>query len=340
MINTIKISELYALQASTGSLAEFSTVLGVPYILVELDALGRSFEHDTLSQPACPVIALVEGAQQVPPIVDVVVRTDAELQLITEAIKESPVAAATLVQLLRHNERASIRDGLFAESLAYSCLQHGARFLAWLEQRKAPAARNEQPAARNEQPAAKNKQSEQDLALLQRDKNQLSITLNRAHKRNAYSAGLRDALHEALTLVQLDKSIMQVVVNGAGVCFSAGGDLNEFGHADDAALAHVSRMTRSNALLLHNLRHRVEFSLHGACIGAGIEMPAFSNRVVAHKDSFFQLPEVAMGLIPGAGGTVSIVGRIGRLKTAYMAISNGAVDAETALEWGLIDAIL
>ena len=333
MLNTIKISALYALQASTGSLAEFSVVLGVPYILVELDERHRSLENDTLSQPACPVIALVEGAQQVPPIVDVVVRTDAELQLITEAIKESPVAAATLVQLLRHNERSSVRDGLFAESLAYSCLQHGAQFLAWLARRKAPAARDKQPAAESKQP-------ERDLVLLQRDKSQMSITLNRAHKRNAYSAGLRDALHEALMLVQLDESIMQVVVNGAGVCFSAGGDLNEFGHADDAALAHISRMTSSNALLLHNLRHRVEFSLHGACIGAGIEMPAFSNRVIAHQDSFFQLPEVAMGLIPGAGGTVSIVGRIGRLKTAYMAISNAAIDAETALEWGLIDAIL
>ena len=124
-----------------------------------------------------------------------------------------------------------------------------------------------------------------------------------------------------------------------GVCFSAGGDLDEFGEAVDAGLAHASRLTRSAGAALHALRDRVEARLHGACVGAGIELPAFVNHVVARDDAFFQLPEVSMGLVPGAGGTVSILPRIGRRRLAYMALTGVRIDAATALEWGLVDEI-
>ena len=73
--------------------------------------------------------------------------------------------------------------------------------------------------------------------------------------------------------------------------------------------------------------------------GAGIELPAFARRIVCTPDSFFQLPEVAMGLVPGAGGTVSLPRRIGRQRTAAMALSRRRVDAHDALHWGLVDAI-
>ena len=96
-----------------------------------------------------------------------------------------------------------------------------------------------------------------------------------------------------------DDPDVSVVLSGAGACFSAGGDLDEFGEATDAGRAHASRMTRSAALLLHALRDRVEARLHGACIGAGIELPAFAGTVRARPDAFFVLPEVSMGLVPG-----------------------------------------
>ena len=55
------------------------------------------------------------------------------------------------------------------------------------------------------------------------------------------------------------------------------------------------------------------------------------RRVAAAPDAFFQLPEVGMGLVPGAGGTVSLPRRIGRQRTAEMALSGKRIDAETAL---------
>jgi enoyl-CoA hydratase/carnithine racemase len=60
---------------------------------------------------------------------------------------------------------------------------------------------------------------------------------------------------------------------------------------------------------------------------------------VARPDATFRLPEIAMGLVPGAGGTVSLPRRIGRERTAWLALSGQAIDAPTALDWGLVDTI-
>ena len=331
MQTAVALSELLARLNSASEAEGMSAVLDQPYPLVDLkdwqpgeSGAKNSGAGKPALQPNCPVIGLGDCVADLPAIVDVMADSDATLRVLTEAIDSAPVAATILVQLLRHNEQASVRDALFAESLAYSSLQSGATFRAWLDSRK---------------PSAAAREDESSLLLLDRQQDLLTITLNRPHKRNAYSAALRDALCEALTLVSEDTTIKRAIVQGAGVCFSAGGDLDEFGEARDGAYAHLVRMTRSAAALLHRLRDRVEFRLHGACVGAGIELPAFSNRIVAAPDSFFQLPEVAFGLIPGAGGTVSVLHRIGRHRTAFMALSNHRVDAQTALDWGLIDAI-
>jgi enoyl-CoA hydratase/carnithine racemase len=79
--------------------------------------------------------------------------------------------------------------------------------------------------------------------------------------------------------------------------------------------------------------------VHGACIGSGIEFPAFASRIEATPDAWFQLPELRYGLIPGAGGCVSVSRRIGRQRSAWMVLSGARVDARTALDWGLVDAI-
>lgn len=317
---TLPLAELAARLGAPAGEEAFSPLAGVSSVLVELDAAEAGAN---LPPCPCPVIAVAAG--EAPAIVDVAAPTAADAKAVAEAVAANPIAAMVLVRLLRHNERATVADGLFAESLAYSSLQHGAEFRAW------GAARSHRPTT----VAA----AEPSPVLMQRADGRLCVTLNRPHKRNAYSAALRDALCEALNLALADASITEVVLEGAGACFSAGGDLSEFGEARDAGLAHASRMTRSAGALLHRLRRRTTARLHGACIGAGIELPAFAGRVIARQDAFFQLPEVGMGLIPGAGGTASILPRIGRQRLAYMALSGARIDAETARAWGLVDAV-
>jgi enoyl-CoA hydratase/carnithine racemase len=76
---------------------------------------------------------------------------------------------------------------------------------------------------------------------------------------------------------------------------------------------------------------------HGACVGAGTEMAAFAGRVAAAPDAFFALPEVRMGLVPGAGGSVSVPRRIGRWRSAWLMLTGDRLPAATALRWGLVD---
>jgi len=173
---------------------------------------------------------------------------------------------------------------------------------------------------------------------LERDGDELVITLQDPDRRNAYSAAMRDALVDALAVAAADPAL-RVRLRGDGPSFSAGGDLDEFGTVSDPATAHEIRMRRSAGRALAELRERVTAEVHGTCVGAGVELPAFAGRVVAHPDTTFRLPEVAMGLIPGAGGTASLPPRIGRRRTALLALRGTPIDAPTALAWGLVDHV-
>lgn len=324
VVTPMTLVELAARLGSTEGYESLSTAAGTPWVGVRLDGQPSPSFH---AQPNCPVVGITESNEpsfeDVPDVVDVVA-TSEEATTVTGAIDRNPVAASVLVRLLRHNAQVDAPDSGFAESLAYSTLQHGAEFRAWLANRERRSPRPD---------------PDTPVVLMERDDDALHITLNRPHKRNAYSASLRDGLCEALELAMADNSVRHVVLDGAGACFSAGGDLDEFGEATDAGIAHASRMARNAGALIDCLRDRIEARLHGACIGAGIELPAFAGRVVAREDAFFQLPEVGMGLIPGAGGTTSILRRIGRRRLAYMALTGARIDVSTALEWGLVDAV-
>jgi enoyl-CoA hydratase/carnithine racemase len=162
--------------------------------------------------------------------------------------------------------------------------------------------------------------------------------LSRPDRRNALDALMRDAIAGALQVAVWDDTV-QVIIDADGPSFCAGGDLDEFGTAPDPATAHLVRVTASPGRLLHQLRDRVTVRVHGDCVGAGIELPAFAGRVVAAPGSRFRLPEIAMGLIPGAGGTVSLPRRIGRARTAWLALTGTAIDAPTAASWGLVDEV-
>jgi hypothetical protein len=248
---------------------------------------------------------------------------DDGIAAVTAAAEASPQAAATLVQVLRVGQRVNVQAAITLESIAYGLLQAGTEFAGWLE-RRTPKP---------------HKPSEGPVVLVDREDDTLTITLNRPGVHNAYDAAMRDALVEALQLVVDDPSILAVDLRGAGPSFSSGGDLAEFGTAPDPTSAHLIRTTRSAAALLTSVSSRVTAHVHGACMGAGTELPAFAKTVSAAPGATFSLPEVGMGLIPGAGGTASIPRRIGRHRTAWLALTGSRIDALTALDWGLVDEL-
>ncbi len=164
------------------------------------------------------------------------------------------------------------------------------------------------------------------------------ITLNRPEKRNALNVAMRDGWLDALAVAHADP-LVEVVITGNGSSFCAGGDLDEFGTFPSPDQAHTIRLETSIGAAIARIAERVTFHIHGACYGSGIELAAFAHRVVASADTRVALPEIGIGLIPGAGGTVSIANRIGQDRMRRLTLSRQVIDAETALAWGLVDAI-
>ena len=239
------------------------------------------------------------------------------------AVSRSPRAAIACGRLVRQTAELDTTGGLAAEAAAYSLLLGGPEFARWLAARGAPR--------HVEAPA--------EPVLLDRDGGRLTVTLNAPERRNAFSAAMREALLAAVLLAEADPSIEAVSLRGAGPAFCSGGDLDEFGTATDLVAAYLVRLARAPWRVIDRIAPRVTGYAHGACVGAGTEMLAYAGRVVASPDAFFQLPEVRMGLVPGAGGSVSVPRRVGRHRAAWLMLTGDRLPAPTALAWGLVDAV-
>ncbi|MCX6510146.1 MAG: enoyl-CoA hydratase/isomerase family protein [Actinobacteria bacterium] len=269
-------------------------------------------------------VALCSGDDASAPWVSCGNSLDKTLSELISAIEASPDASVALGQLLRVGERSSASEAVIAESWVYSLLQGGDTHSRWLDARSTRTARP---------------RPDSSVVLVERNDNVLSITLDRPEVHNAYGTRMRDELVEAFRLVGADPTIVNVVLRGTGPSFCSGGDLDEFGTAPAPVMAHSIRTSRNAGIALAAIADRVEVVIHGSCVGAGVELPAFAARVIAHSETSFLLPEIAMGLVPGAGGTSSIPRRIGRHRTAYFGLSGRPISADTAMSWGLIDAI-
>jgi enoyl-CoA hydratase len=280
-----------------------------------------------LGSAPCVVIGIGSDPDTAPgpPAVDVVARADDELGAMLETIRAVPRAATSLAVLLRLTTAVDPALGLAAESAVYSALQGGPEFARWRDQHPGRAVDERD---RGHPPVA-----------VSRLDGLMRVTLDRPWKHNAFSSTMRDGLTEVLSVALVDDTIEQIVLDGRGPSFCSGGDLDEFGTFPDPATAHVTRLARSPARMLWLLRDRVEVRLHGSCLGAGIELAAFACRVVASADARIGLPELRLGLVPGAGGTVSLPRRIGRHRTAWLGLTARTINAATALRWGLVDAV-
>jgi enoyl-CoA hydratase/carnithine racemase len=252
---------------------------------------------------------------------------DSTIAELTARVDRWPMAAEICDDVLRSVDPAgSTISGLVTESLAYSTLQGGPEFARWLAER-GPARMPDIA----------------DPVQAERDGNTLRIAFNRPQRHNAFSTDARAALLEALTVAQLDPSVDEVVLTGNGPSFCSGGDLAEFGTFSDPASAHLARTRYSPALALDAVTARLgqacRAEVRGQVLGSGLEMAAFCGLVVAGPDAIFGLPELSLGLLPGAGGTVSVTRRIGRWRTAYLVFSGQTIDPAIARVWGLVDAI-
>jgi enoyl-CoA hydratase/carnithine racemase len=280
---------------------------------------------DRLATLPAVVVARSSAPDRHPAWADLVAAPDDPLpDTVARVVAARPLAATVLTLLLRTGGGRTVSEGLVAESTAYGLLQGGPEFARWRASRppRAPSGVGRPPVR------------------VERHDHELTVTLDRPRVRNALDSAMRDALVEALAVAAHDPSVTVVHLRGAGASFCSGGDLDEFGTRSDPATAHLVRLLASPARSMATVADRLVAHLHGDVVGSGIELAAFAGRVVAARSTRISLPEVGLGLIPGAGGTVSLPRRIGRHRTLRLALSAGSIDAGTALAWGLVDELV
>ncbi len=240
---------------------------------------------------------------------------------IFEGVLANPIAAVTAAQVLRGSENRSVSDALLVESLAYATLQSGPEFAAWLETQGRRVRKDDEPRIQ-----------------VHEHVDRVDVILDRPRLFNLVDAQMRDELMDIFRVLA-ERPDLAISLSGTGPSFCAGGDPAEFGTVADPATAHTIRSTANLGAHIHRVADRVTARVHGLCIGAGVEMMAFCDRVQAHPETWFRLPETLMGLLPGVGGTFSIPARIGRHRTLEWLLQDTMVDADMALEWGLVDSI-
>jgi enoyl-CoA hydratase/carnithine racemase len=241
---------------------------------------------------------------------------------IAAGFERAPLAGVASAWLTRAAP-TGVWPGLVAESTTYSMLQGGPEFAVWR------ASRGAKPADDGDEPRVR----------VEVARGHHVVTLTRGARHNALDTRLRDQLDAALADLSA-RDQRPIIVCGDGPSFCSGGDLDEFASFPDPATAHVIRLSRSLAWRFHELERRLVVGLHGACLGAGLELPAFAARVVATDDARLGLPELGLGLVPGAGGTVSIPRRASRRTLLTLLWDGTPIDAYRAKRWGLVDEVV
>jgi 3-hydroxyacyl-CoA dehydrogenase len=151
---------------------------------------------------------------------------------------------------------------------------------------------------------------------------------------NALSRGVRDGLLEGVRQADADESVAAILLLCKGRTYIAGADIREFGEAAGGA----SLLDIQTAL--EDSSKPTISAIHGTALGGGLETALSCHFRVALASARFGLPEVNLGLLPGAGGTQRLPRVVGVKKALEMMTSGDQVDAEFALGCGLIDEIV
>ncbi len=150
---------------------------------------------------------------------------------------------------------------------------------------------------------------------------------------NALGHDLRTALDAALARVLADDAVRAVVIAAEGKVFVGGADISEFGRPPRPPLLTdvIGRLDEAGK--------PVVAAINGAALGGGLELPLACHARVVGPAAKLGLPEIKLGLIPGAGGTQRLPRLIGAEKAFGMMLTGEPVDAETAVASGLADAL-
>ncbi|OZI68089.1 3-hydroxyacyl-CoA dehydrogenase NAD-binding domain-containing protein [Bordetella genomosp. 1] len=151
---------------------------------------------------------------------------------------------------------------------------------------------------------------------------------------NALCAAVRRALRDAVAAAQSDPAVAAILILGAGRQFSAGADIREFGQAPQPpSLPEVLDLIEASA-------KPVFAALHGHALGGGLELALAAHYRIALAGTRLGLPEVTLGLLPGAGGTQRAPRLMGAAAALDLMLGGQPLAAERARQAGLLDAVI
>ncbi|ULH15160.1 3-hydroxyacyl-CoA dehydrogenase NAD-binding domain-containing protein [Deinococcus sp. KNUC1210] len=166
-----------------------------------------------------------------------------------------------------------------------------------------------------------------------RQGNVLVLTINNPPV-NAFSPGVPEGLHAGLDMAEADEGVQAVVIIGGGRTFIAGADIKTFDMPREQAPDLRGFITRLDAFPKPTVA-----ALHGTALGGGLEVALACNYRVATPNAQLGLPEVKLGVLPGAGGTQRLPRVVGVQKALEMMLSGNPIKAAEAEALGLVDEL-
>ncbi|KAM0304782.1 hypothetical protein ACHAPM_002895 [Fusarium culmorum] len=161
------------------------------------------------------------------------------------------------------------------------------------------------------------------------------LALNRPSKRNALSQELITVFLEQLKTASQDDGVRVIVITGSSTFFCAGADIGEISRLD-AEGARYCRYLSDLCTGMQAVRKPLIAAVEGMALGGGFELALMCDLIFAAHDSRFGLPEVSIGLIPGAGGTQRLTNAVGKFKAMQMILLGRPIQAEEAQSAGLV----
>lgn len=177
--------------------------------------------------------------------------------------------------------------------------------------------------------------------LTQRENGLEIITINRPDKLNALNKETIQELHDAFAQAEASDEVRVIIITGSGEkAFVAGADISEFANFSASQGAELAQ--KGQELLfdfVQNLKTPVIACVNGFALGGGLELAMAAHFRIASDNAKMGLPETSLGVIPGYGGTQRLAQLIGKGRAMELVMTAGMIDAQTALNYGLVNHV-
>lgn len=182
-------------------------------------------------------------------------------------------------------------------------------------------------------------ETSEDVVLFERRGRVALLSLNRPDRRNAVNADLSRRLGDLMAQCAADEEVSAIVLTGAGPVFCAGADLKSV-ISGESIYDEEHRDRGFAGFVSHYVDKPVIAAVNGSALGGGTEIVLACDLAVMANDAKLGLPEVQRGLVASGGGVIRMPGQIPPKIAAELILTGAPIDAEAALRWGLVNAVV